>query len=441
MQVEESREPRVVELSNGAERATGVQPRAVRAEGAVAPAEAPRARAIDTAKEPPQAKARRPWLVLVLLVVAGVLGYGAFVLITAGRESTDDAQVAADVLPVSTRVGGVVQTLAILENQSVKAGDLIAQIDPAEYVARLRQAEAELESAKAQAASAESDVAIVTARSRGGLSSARAAYSGSSVGIASADAELAAAQASLVGAEAEARKAESALSRARELQAANAVAQEALDNAQAARDAAAAAVARSKAQIAAAQEAKRAAAARISEAAGRVAQSEPIDAQIASANANAALARARVGSREAELELAKLQLSYTKITAPVDGVASQLGVHEGQLLAPGQPLVQIVPNETYVVANFKETQLARIKVGQRAAIDIDAYSHREFEGKVLSISGGTGASFALLPADNASGNFVKVVQRVPVRIGWVNPPADVALRAGLSVNATVYVKP
>jgi len=94
-----------------------------------------------------------------------------------------------------------------------------------------------------------------------------------------------------------------------------------------------------------------------------------------------------------------------------------------------------------VVANFKETQLARIQVGQRAVIDIDAYSHREFEGKVLSISGGTGASFALLPADNASGNFVKVVQRVPVRIGWVNPPADVALRAGLSVNATVYVKP
>ena len=441
MQVEESREPRVVELSNGAERATGVQPRAVRSEVAVAPAEAPRPRAIDTAKEPPQAKAKRPWLVLAALVAVGAVGYGAFTLLTAGRESTDDAQVAADVLPVSTRVGGVIQTLAIHENQSVKAGDLIAQIDPAEYVARLRQAEAELESAKAQAASSESEVAIVTARSRGGLSSARAAYSGSSVGIASADAELAAAQASLVGAEAEARKAESALGRARELRAANAVAQEALDNAQAARDAAAAAVARSKAQIAAAQEAKRAAAARISEAAGRVAQSEPIDAQIASANANAALARARVGSREAELELAKLQLSYTKITAPVDGLASQLGVHEGQLLGAGQPLVQIVPNETYVVANFKETQLARIQVGQRAVIDIDAYSHREFEGKVLSISGGTGASFALLPADNASGNFVKVVQRVPVRIGWVNPPADVALRAGLSVNATVYVKP
>lgn len=431
MQVEEPREPRV------GERVTGLQPRPARAE-----VEHPLPRVLEPVHEarPPKA-ARRPWLVLGGLVLVGVAGFGAYTLVTAGRESTDDAQVAADLLPVSTRVGGPVLSVAIQENQSVKAGEVIAQIDAAEYQARERQAQAELESSKAQAAAADSEVAIVTARSRGGLSSARAAYSGSSVGAASADAELAAARAGLVGAQAEARKVEAALGRARELSLARAIAPEALDNAQAARDAALALVARSQAQIAAAEEAKKAASARISEAAGRVAQSEPIAAQIASANAQAALARARVGSREAELELARLQLSYTKITSPVDGVASQLAVHPGQLVSAGQPLVQIVPSETYVVANFKETQVARIQVGQRATIDVDAYPHREFEGKVLSISGGTGASFALLPADNASGNFVKVVQRVPVRIGWVNPPADVALRAGLSVNAVVYVKP
>jgi membrane fusion protein, multidrug efflux system len=429
MPVEEPRESR-------AERVTGLQPRPARAE-----AENPRPRVLEPANETRPKPARRPWLVLGGLVLLGLVGFGAYTLVTAGRESTDDAQVAADLLPVSTRVGGLVQSVAIHENQSVKAGELIAQIDPAEYQARERQAEAELESSKAQAAAADSEVAIVTARSTGGLSSARAAFSGSSVGAASADAELAATQAGLVGAEAEARKSEAALGRARELSLARAIAPEALDNAQAARDAAAALVARSKAQIAAAQEAKKAATARISEAAGRVAQSEPIAAQIASANAQAALARARIGSREAELELARLQLSYTKITAPVAGVASQLAVHEGQLLGAGQPLVQIVPSETYVVANFKETQLARIQVGQRATISVDAYPRREFEGKVLSISGGTGSSFALLPADNASGNFVKVVQRVPVRIAWLNPPADVALRAGLSVNAVVYVKP
>jgi membrane fusion protein (multidrug efflux system) len=439
MQVEEPRESRAAERANGTERNTAGD-RAVASRPARSELENPRPRAIEPANEARPKAPRRPWLVLLALVLVGLAGFGVYTLLTAGRESTDDAQVAADLLPVSTRVGGLVQSVAIRENQAVKAGDLIAQIDPAEYQARLRQAEAELESAKAQVASADSEVAIVTARSTGSLSSARAAYSGSSVGIASADAELAAAQAGLVGAEAEARKAEAALGRTRELSAANAIAPEALDNAQAARDAAAAAVARSRAQIAAAQEAKRAAAARISEAAGRVAQSEPIAAQIASANANAALARARVGSREAELELARLQLSYTKITAPVDGVASQLAVHEGQLLSAGQPLVEIVPNETYVVANFKETQLARIRVGQRAAIDVDAFPHHDFEGKVLSISGGTGASFALLPADNASGNFVKVVQRVPVRIAWLNPPSDVPLRAGLSVTAVVYVK-
>ncbi|MEY2936767.1 MAG: rane fusion component of tripartite multidrug resistance system [Pseudomonadota bacterium] len=429
MQVEEPSELRA------AERVQAKQPRPLRAE-----AEAPLPRPLQAAA-PPSPRGRRPWLVLGLLVAGGLLAFGVVAVLTAGRESTDDAQVAADLLPVSTRVGGLVQSVAIHEDQRVQAGELIAQIDPAEYLARVRQAEAELESAKAQAASVDAEVAIVTARSTGGLSSARAAYSGSSVGVASAQAELAAARAGLVGAQAEARKAASALGRAQELRAANAVAPEALDNAQAAHDAAQASVARAQAQIAAAEEAGRAATARISEAAGRVAQSEPIAAQIAAATANATLAHARVGSRAAELELAQLQLSYTKIVAPVAGVASQLAVHQGQLLAAGQPLVEIVPEETYVVANFKETQLSHLRVGQRATIDIDAYPRRKFEGKVLSISGGTGASFALLPADNASGNFVKVVQRVPVRIGWVQAPTDVALRAGLSVNAVVYDKP
>src|SRR6185503_4572766 len=257
MQVEEPRELRA------GERVTAVQARPLRAE-----AENPRPRTLEPAPETRAKPARRPWLVLLGLVVVGLIGFGGYALYTAGQQRTDDAQVAADLLPVSTRVGGLVLSVAIHENQSVKAGQVIAQIDPAEYQARQRQAEAELESAKAQAAAADADVAIVTARSTGGLSSARAAYSGSSVGAASADAELAAAQAGLVGAEAEARKAEAALGRARELSAARAIAPEALDNAQAARDAAAALVARSQAQIAAAQEAKRAATARISEAAG-----------------------------------------------------------------------------------------------------------------------------------------------------------------------------
>jgi membrane fusion protein (multidrug efflux system) len=416
------------------DRAQSKQPRLARAENDPAPARivAPRA---------PAAKQRRPFLVLAGVVLVGLAGLATYAFLTAGRESTDDAQVAADVVTVSARVGGVVLDVAIQENQNVKPGDVIAQIDDREYVAKVQQAEADLESARAQSAQADAQVAIVTANSKGGLSSARAAYSGSSVGLASADAEVAAARARLVGAQAEARQTESALKRAQELSKADAIAPAALDAAVAARDGAQAAVAQAEAQIAAAEEAKRAALARISEAAGRVAQSEPIAAQIAAATANAELARARIGKSQAELDLAKLSLSYTKIVAPNAGVASQLSVRKGQLVAPGTPLVQIVPNETYVVANFKETQLSSMHVGQRAKVEIDAYPHREFEGKVSSMSSGTGASFALLPADNASGNFVKVVQRVPVRITWVNPPSDVALRAGLSVDATVYVAP
>jgi membrane fusion protein (multidrug efflux system) len=172
-----------------------------------------------------------------------------------------------------------------------------------------------------------------------------------------------------------------------------------------------------------------------------VTQSAPIEAQLAAAKANADLAHARADGARAALDLAKLQLSYTKITSPGDGLASKLSVHAGQFVAVGQPVIELVPTTTYVIANFKETQIGRMRPGERAQIEVDAFPHRKFEGRVESLSGGTGSSFSLLPADNASGNFVKVVQRVPVRIAWVNPPSDVVLRAGLSVDATVYVSP
>ncbi len=398
-----------------------------------------RAAAAEPAATPAKKSGKKPFLVLGGIVAVALLAYGGYELLTAGKESTDDAQVSADLVPVAARVAGQVLHVSIRENQHVKKGDLIATIDDADYKAKVKQAEAELASAKAQQAQADSQVSIVTATSTGNLSSAKAAYSGSSVGVASADAQVASAQAGLVRAEADVKKAETDLNRAKELRAANAAPQEQLDNAQATYDLAQASLGQMKAQLVAAQEGKRAAFARVSEAAGRVAQNAPIDAQIAVAHAAADLAAARVQSAQAALELTKLQLSYTQVFAPADGVASKLGVHDGQLVAPGQQVVQIVPNQTYVIANFKETQVGRMRPGQMAKIEVDAFSHRTFEGKVESISGGTGASFSLLPADNASGNFVKVVQRVPVRIAWVNLPSDVSLRAGMSVDAEVEV--
>jgi membrane fusion protein (multidrug efflux system) len=143
-----------------------------------------------------------------------------------------------------------------------------------------------------------------------------------------------------------------------------------------------------------------------------------------------------VKSAEATLTLARLQLSYTRVPAPEDGVVSRLGAHEGQIVQAGQPVMELVPARTYVVANFKETQIGRMRPGQPARVRIDAFPGKVFEGKVESRSGGTGARFALVPPDNASGNFVKVVQRVPVRIAWTAPP-DVPLAAGLSAVVTV----
>jgi membrane fusion protein (multidrug efflux system) len=406
-----------------------------------AEAPAPAVAAKEAAAAPTKKGGGRPFLVLGGIVAASVLAYVGFTVLTAGRETTDDAQVAADMVPVAARIPGQLVTVSIQENQPVKKGDVIAKIDDRDLLAKVKQAEAELLSAKAQAAQADAQVSIVTATSSGSLSSAKAAYSGSSVGVASADAQLAAAQAQIVRAEADARKAESDLARAKELRAANAAPEERLDNAQATYELAQASLAQAKAQATAASEGKRAAIARVSEAAGRVAQSAPIDAQVAAAKANADLAQARIASAGAALELSKLQLSYTTLFAPADGIASKLSVREGQLIGAGQTIVEIVPSTTYVIANFKETQVGRMHPGQRAKIEIDAFPHRSFEGKVESISGGTGSAFSLLPADNASGNFVKVVQRVPVRIAWVNLPNDLALRAGLSVDALVEVGP
>ena len=381
---------------------------------------------------------RLPFYVLGGLAIAVALGVAGVAIFTAGKESTDDAQVEADVVPVASRIGGNVLRVLVHENELVKKGQLLVQLDDADHAARLAQAEAELETAKAQATATEAQESISSAAAEGSFSSAQAALSGMSVQLQTADSEIAAATATLERARTEARKADLDLARAKKLRAAEAISQERLDNAQTARDVAEAALAEAQAKLAAAQESKRAAKSHVDEARGRVRQTAPIEAQIAVAHAQAELARARVKAAEAAVALAANQVSYTRITAPEDGSISKLGVHEGQLIQPGQPIGELVPAKTYVVANFKETQLERMRPGERAEVRIDAFPGQKLEGVVESLSGGTGARFSLLPPDNASGNFVKVVQRVPVRIAWEHAP-DLPLRAGLSAEVTVHV--
>jgi membrane fusion protein (multidrug efflux system) len=328
------------------------------------------------AARPAPPRRRRALLAALAVAAAAALGYGGWLYATRYDQGTDDAKVEADVVPLAARVGGEVARVAVVENQAVKKGDLVLVIDHADLAAKVRQAEAEAEIARAQSLAA--------------------------------DAQVAAAEAGLRRAGVEADKAELDLERARQLSRSEAIPPERLDAVRATGGVSRATVASARAQHAAAQ-------------------------------AQAKLAHARVAAAEAALDLAKLQLSYTKVWAPEDGVVSKLSAHEGQLVAPGQPLAELVPNATYVIANFKETQVGRMRPGQSAAVEIDAYPGLRLEGTVESLSGGTGARFSLIPPDNASGNFVKVVERVPVRIAWAKPPPpEVRLRAGLSAYVTVH---
>jgi len=389
---------------------------------------------------PEKKKSGRPYIILGIIVAVGVSFYGGFRVITAGKESTDDAQVSTDMVPLAARVGGNIVTLPVTDNQVVKKGDLIAEIDPIDYQNREKQAEAELAAAKAQADASDAQVKIVESSSKGGLTSAKAALSGSAASAVGAEAQIAAAQAALSKAEADASKADLDLKRADQLRKDDAIPQAQVDTYRSTAAAAHAAVAQAQALLANAQELKATAQTRITEAQGRVEQSTPVDAQLEVARANAALAHARADSAQAALDLAKQQLGYTKITAPFDGHISKLAVHLGQLVSPSQVITSVLPNVTYVVANFKETQVGEMRAGQAANVSIDAFPGRTFHAKVESISYGTGAQFSLLPPDNASGNFVKVVQRVPVKLTWVELPSDVQLQAGLSVDVTVITK-
>jgi membrane fusion protein (multidrug efflux system) len=392
------------------------------------------------AEAKPRSKGKRAWLVLAVLVALLGIGYAMFTAMTRGRVSTDDAQVEADVVPVGARVAGQVVAVPVAENQHVKKGDLLLRIDDADYIAKVNEAEADLAQAQAQEEQAESQEQIVSATAKGGMSSAQASVWGSSASVRSAESQIIAERAALARAEIEAKNADTELARARELRAANAIAQAQLDAAQTAADAAHAALAQAVANLDNAAQAKTGAVSRVAEAQGRLTQSAPIDAQMRAARAATAFARAHVTSMQAALRLAKLQLEYTKVNSPEDGWVSKLMAHPGQLLSAASPIAELVPDKTYVVANFKEIQIGEMRPGQEADVSIDAFSGRTLHGKVESISAGTGARFSLLPPDNASGNFVKVVQRVPVRIAFTELPADVILRAGLSADVTVRVK-
>jgi membrane fusion protein (multidrug efflux system) len=390
--------------------------------------------------QPRKSKAKRAYLLLAGLAAAVLAIYYIHGFLTRNEVDTDDAQIDADVVPIASRVSGVVVHMRVHDNQPVEAGMVIAEIEPADYAAKVAAADADLAAADAQAEAADAQVEIVKSTSKGGLSSAKAMVAGSDASVRSAGAQVQAAAAALARSQVEGKKADDDLALAKKLHDAGAISGQQLKAAQTAADAAHAAVDAAQANLAASRDAQSQAQSRVAEAQGHLEQSTPVERQVAAAEAAAKLAHARVQSAQAALDLAKLQLSYTKIIAPVAGFTSRLAVHEGQMVQPGTVAVMIVPLQSYVIANFKETQLERIKAGDPAEISVDSLGGKTFHGKVDSVSPATGARFSMMPPDNATGNFVKVVQRVPVKIVWDGNVDTQQLHAGLSVEVKVHLQ-
>jgi len=383
-------------------------------------------------------RARRAYLILggAAIVVAGAwLGHRWLV---AGKQATDDAQVEADVVPVAARVAGVIKVARVHDNQQVKAGDVLFELDPTDLDVEVAKAEAELEAMRAQQAAAEAQVAIVRSSSSGGLSSARAALSGAGATVRGAADAIRAAEAAVARAQADLASADSDQARTKELFDKQAGTRRDVEHAQQAHDVAKATLDAANAQLAMARAQQGLAQSRVAEAEGRVTQSAPVTEVVAAAEASAKLAVARVKAAEVAVSKAKLERSYATIAAPAAGVVSKLGAHPGQHIMLGQPLLMLVPLETYVIANFKEIQVGAMVAGDPVDIELDAYPGATFHGIVDTVSPATGARFSMIPPDNATGNFVKVVQRVPVKITWSAPPSA-AMRPGLSAEVTVHV--
>ncbi len=390
---------------------------------------------------PPAApsRARRPFLILGGIAGVGAAAWVSWSLWTWNVVATDDAQIEAEVVAIAPRVGGHVLHVTVHNNQAVHAGDVLIELDPVDLADKAVQAAADLAAANAAAAAADAQVEIVTAQSRGGLSTATAQVSSSNASVKSAAAQVTVAEAALQRAQIDARKAAADFERVSTLRDGGGVTPRDVDAATAARDATQAAVAQATAGLTVAQQQLAASKDKVAEAEGRADQSAPVDAAVAVVRAQADLAHARARSAEAAASLAARQLEYATVKAPFDGTVSVLSTQEGQIVAPGQPIGELVPNVSFVVANFKETQVGALKAGQPAVVTVDAFPGHPLVATVDSISAATGSRFSLLPADNASGNFVKVVQRVAVKLVWTTPP-DVTVRAGMSAEVSVNTR-
>jgi len=416
----------------------------------------------------------RARVILIIGVTVGVaaLAYGGWAWYQSAHYVwTDDAYVEGTISPISAKVGGPVAEMRVRDNQAVKQGELLVRVDPRDYEAKVAQTRAAVATAEAALRAARSDVPLTRESTTAQIAQARASLQAAIVAVRGAESAVDQARAGLVakraavadmradlaGAESAQREAVRELERQRALFKDGLVARRDFDRAEAASETGSSTVEAIQRRLVATErdveqteaelgsrlhsvdQAKQ----RVAEARAALAHAESQTHQVAMKDAEVSRAEARLKETQADLAFAELQLQYTEIRAPLDGLVSKRSVEMGQIVQMGQPLLAIVPlHDVWVLANFKESQLARIRAGQPVEVRVDGFPGMRFHGIVDSVAAGTGARFSLLPPENATGNWVKVVQRVPVKI--VLDPKDYGnphtLRAGMSAVVSIRVK-
>jgi membrane fusion protein, multidrug efflux system len=405
----------------------------------------------------PAEPAPRSRVALMVLGGAAIVALAVFVLWLhfRNRVSTDDAQVDGHIVPVSAKISGSILEVLVNDNQPVKANEVLLRIDPRDYQAKVDQEKAALTMASTQEQAAQATVPLTRETTQSGTSGMDAALANAEAQASQADlaaeqaatSDLAVARSNLAAAQANNEKAQADLARMRPLVAKTEISELQFDTYAAAAKVTEAQLKAAQDRVNAAQQtaatsraAAQASRARVAQMRAELAQSHANQRQIQVSRAQAASAAAGIEEAKANLEAAQLNLSYTTIVAPTDGVVTKKSVEVGQIVQPGQALLALIPlNNVWVTANFKETQLANVHPGQKAEVEVDMYG-RTIQGRVDSIAGGTGARMSLLPPENATGNFVKVVQRIPVKIVFDSLPSGVVLRPGMNVAATIFTE-
>lgn len=392
----------------------------------------------------PEKKSRRK-LIIIAVVVLLAIGAALFYWHSTFTEDTDDAQVDGDLYQVSARVAGQVIKVYVDDNQAVKAGDPIAEIDPKDFQVALEQAQANLASAEAAAIQANVNVPITSITSTTSISTTSSDVQSAQAAVAQAQKQVAAANARVEQAKANATKSDLDVERYKPLVEKDVISKQQFDAAVATAAANRASVLEAEATLIAQQEAVRQAQSKLLQSRSTAAEaSKNGPSQVKAQQARAEAAVADVKQAQARVDQAKLNLSYTHIVAPTTGIINKKNVHVGMNLSVGQDLLTIVPlTNLWVTANFKETQLESMHPGQKVTIEVDALGGRKFHGEIKQIGGATGSRLSLFPPENATGNYVKVVQRIPVRINFTNldeENKDLVLRPGYSVTPIVSVK-